>query len=163
MDKHGLFRQEDPDAMTSVSAIIDREIRYADSDSQLRELLRAVFDAPHVGWAVRLLARDDGQSPFQGRHLAGDDHRLRVVTDLKTGWGALNFLRHNSGANRWDGWNTFNPNAPVTAPELPFGLGRFTFPRDAALPLDIAREAAEEYCHTGQRPTCVQWKESSYF
>ena len=139
--------------MNTITAIIDGEMWYAYTEPELAGLLRAVLDQPHAGWAGSLAAWGDQPG--------SEDHRLRVSTDLETGWGAINFLQHSPATSSWNSWETFNSTVPADAPELPFGKGAFTFPRNASLPLDKVREAVEEYCRNCRLPTCVKWQEAN--
>jgi hypothetical protein len=149
--------------MATVTAIIGGEMRYAACDDEIEELVGAVFAESRGGWAVKLFAwhgrgLDRGGT---GGPLAG--HQLRVVTDLASGWGALNFLQYVPQAIGWTGWDSLNPEHPHDAPELPFGRSPLKFPRNAALPLDIVRSAVREYCRWAERPACAEWQHARYF
>ena len=45
---------------------------------------------------------------------------------------------------------------------LDFGGTPTTMPRDAAIPVDVARQAAREFLVTGRRPTAVAWRPPEY-
>lgn len=145
--------------MRTVTAIIGEQMYYAYDEDQLTSLLDVVFEEPHSGWAGRLAAWSDDMA----RSGSAPDHRLRVSVDLATGWAALNFLQEAPETAHWEGWNTYNDAFPAQAPELAFGRSSFTFPQSASMPVQQARAAVEEYCHQGEQPTSVKWREASYF
>ncbi len=148
--------------MAMVVAMIGNEVRYAYKASQLDELLHVVVAEPHRGWAARIVVLPEGEVPL-ATPAPGWGNRLRVVTDLNTAWGALNFLHPAAESPRWQGWDTFNPEPSMQAPALPFGSSGLLFPTSAALSLSVVRAAVQEYCDTAMRPTCVQWQPASYF
>jgi hypothetical protein len=141
--------------MPTVTAIVEDEVWYAYTAAELEGLLEEVLGKAHVGWAGSLAAWGDGSHEW--------DHRLRVSTDVLTGWGALNFLYHSRKAAGWEGWNSFNEELPAWAPELPFGRGPWRFPQSASLPLEQVKGAVEQYCETRGLPTCVKWQEANIF
>jgi hypothetical protein len=148
--------------MTRVTAIIDGRMRYAANQAEAAQLVGAAFAKPRAGWAARFFVWQDCESPR-----GGDEDRidqLRVVTMLPVGWCALNILRRGAGGTGWQGWDSFNPEAPACAPQLPFGPpGPFMFPHTASLPQETAVAAVQEYCETGKQPSLVKWQESRYF
>jgi hypothetical protein len=151
-----------------VTAIVDGRVWHANNDGEVTDLLRAVFAAPHRGWAVTLSAWDVPQPPPPYDDLIVPNHRLRVVTDrqvgwVSMGWAALNFLQQGTPGYTWDGWDTYNPDPPAHAPAMPFGSGPLWFPRNATWPLAAIRRAVGEYSRTGQRPTAVHWQQARYF
>ncbi|MER7015867.1 Imm1 family immunity protein [Saccharopolyspora sp. NPDC000359] len=86
--------------------------------------------------------------------------RLRVSTDVSTGWGALNHFHRGARDGLAD---SLNPEAGGSTPVLPFDTDGIDFSRSASLPLATVREAVAEYCRTGARPTCVQCQEGYWY
>jgi hypothetical protein len=148
--------------MLTVTAIIGGDMRYPANDDEIAELVRVVFAEPRTGWAVRLFAWH-GQGPYRPRSGSAQAGQMRVVTDLRSGWGAVNFLRHDPERKGWHGWNSLNPDLPSEAPELPFGRSYLAFPQSASIRLDVVMDAVREYCHRGERPRCLDWQEGRYF
>jgi hypothetical protein len=53
-------------------------------------------------------------------------------------------------------WFSYNTSADDDVPEVYYSdLG---FPPDSEIPLSDLRAALLEYCQTGERPTCIDWK-----
>ncbi|HEV2782124.1 MAG TPA: Imm1 family immunity protein [Actinophytocola sp.] len=78
-----------------------------------------------------------------------------LVVTVRESWGALYYRGNDHRA-----WITENPQPSPDAPVLIFDdQAPADFPADAVLPVDQIRAAVEEYVHTGERPTCVRWRE----
>lgn len=135
---------------------------HIDNDSELAEFLDGVFTTSGSRGAtltmVARLVRGRDDSTFRVVR-----NRLRVATDPRTGWGALNFLRLNPGHRSWIAWDTCNPHPDGNAPCLPFGRYGLVFPQNAAVPIEIVHKAAAEYSHTGSRPKEILWQRSNHF
>lgn len=142
--------------------IVDEQMWHIDDDSELTECLDVVFATPRVqGWAFTMVARLVRER--DGSTVRVMDHRLRVATDPRSGWGALNFLELNSALRSWIAWDTCNPHPDANAPILPFGRHGLVFPQNASVPLQIVHKAAAEYSYTAARPKEILWQRSNHF
>jgi Immunity protein Imm1 len=78
-----------------------------------------------------------------------------LVVTVCGSWGALYYRGHNHRA-----WITDNPQPSPDAPALLYDdQAPADFPADAVISVDQIRAAVEEYLKTGERPTCVPWRE----
>ncbi|WP_019856328.1 Imm1 family immunity protein [Actinopolyspora mortivallis] len=136
-----------------VTGILGHRFHYARTPEEITEIIDAVLDTPHsqvYSWDRPCRQSDDG---------AGDEfppHRLRISTHPE-GWAAISY--HDGTPEQQDLADSYNPHATEDTPPLLFDPeGQLFFPATASIPLDQARHALTEYCHTGRRPTCIHWQ-----
>jgi hypothetical protein len=85
------------------------------------------------------------------------DHQMRVSVQPSEGYAALNYS--DASDSEMFISNSYNPAARSPSVYLVFnGSTGSVFPRCAAIPIDDARSALNEWLHTRQRPTCIEWR-----
>ncbi|GDY33642.1 Imm1 family immunity protein [Gandjariella thermophila] len=90
------------------------------------------------------------------------DHQIKI--DLN-GWaqvGAISYVGPAPDAPEGaiGSWVTRADREIEAAPTLYLDKAtRTEFPRNAVLPLDLVRQALQEFRETGERPSCVGWQE----
>ncbi|KGI82316.1 hypothetical protein IL38_06180 [Actinopolyspora erythraea] len=143
-----------------ITAILGHEFHYARTPEETSHLVEAVLDTRYSQlyvWDRPCLSFDhDGGPQFPG------GHRMRITVESAVGWAALNYM--HPGAPDGALVDSYNPAATEDTPPLLFDPeGDLWFPATASLPLDQARQAITEYCHTGQRPTRVEWQPGQWY
>ncbi|NYH77062.1 hypothetical protein FHR84_000376 [Actinopolyspora biskrensis] len=141
-----------------VTAIVENRRHYAQTDSEITELIRTIVDDDHGDWPSLIYVCD---RPLTADNSELPGHQLRVMVEPGTGYGALNWFQEGSDGDARD---SFNPHAPDDAPRILFSPHSGTeFRQNAALPIDLIRTAIDEFIHTGQRPTCVHWQLAEWY
>lgn len=123
-------------------------------DASVR-LIDEILMTDHRDWETILLIGDaefrrtrDGPFP---------NHQLRISVRPAAGYAALNYMDHDDPAMPIA--NSYSNKRPLPEVDLVFnGSTGAVFPRSAAVPIAVAREALIEWLHTRQRPVCIEWR-----
>jgi hypothetical protein len=130
--------------------------RVAHGMAESLPLIDEILRMDHVEWETTLFIGDaefyrtkDGPLP---------NHQLRISVRPSAGLAALNYMDNDDPLMPIA--NSFNPRRPLPEIDLIFnGTTGAVFPRTAAIPVAVAREALIEWLKTRRRPTsAIQWR-----
>lgn len=149
------YRDDDSDRPANEPVVVT-------SSSELKELLEYVLahKQPHP---AQIVARERPKvGPYDE-----PDTLIKIAVASPERLGALLFLSTQSWEQPADGDTSTGVYAsrgeqPTSASPTLYvdNDTKNPFPADAALPIDRIFTALEEFRHTGERPTCVDWQES---
>lgn len=140
-------------AATLTGPVTKRQVFQPEEYDQL--ISAALAEENYPLGVQRVLYDQDTSRP----HPSGWYPATVLVVTVNRGWGAL-YYRDLDENGQLRAAITHNPESPATAPELLFDPeAGATYPLNAGIPVSHLRAAIREYLETGERPTCVLWRE----
>jgi hypothetical protein len=144
-------------AGTLFGGFVRKEVYQADEFPRLVDT--AVIEEDYDLGVQRVVYAQDITTP----HAPGWVPETVLVVTVHRGWGAAYYREHDDAGQGW-AWITRNPRPSAEVPDLLFDPeAGANYPADAAIPVSQLRRAIEEYLRTGERPTCVEWKEADRY
>ena len=146
---------EQPERTILTASLTTGIARIAYGMRESTSLIEEILKLEHADWETILLVGDvefhqttDGPYP---------DHQMRVSVQPSTGYAALNYTDNNDP--KLSIANSYNPRQPPQDVYLVFsGRTGSVFPPAAAISIENARKALNEWLRTRRRPTCIEWR-----
>ncbi|GAB3293243.1 hypothetical protein GCM10027563_32910 [Parasphingorhabdus pacifica] len=145
--------------VTVTTAVIEGERYYAQTDEDRLALVNRAMRPPTPGRASHLYVWD---RPHENEDAAGPYEQIRLVTDVESEAGVLNFTQETEEGELLS-WHTLNEQPMANGPVLRFDAGSaLVFPRNSVLGFEELRAGLLEFTRTGERPSGLTWQQARW-